>query len=397
MLKLLLGVIYAVITITAGIIAGYDWEQFKLLIVLIFNQFLLSFILYLRSNISGLHNFKIDSIISILDRFLMIIIVGVLLWTNIVKGKFKIEWFIFAQTSAYLTTATVAFFIVLKHAKFIKLRLNKPFLISTLRQTFPFAILVLLMSFYNRFDAVLLERLLPDGSTQAGIYAQSFRLLDAMSQFSLLFATLLLPIFSRMLKNKENVSELVQFSFFLIITPAVIFVASSIFYGDEIISLLYREHNEVSTKVFKILFLTFIPISSNYIFGTLLTANGSLKQLNIIAAIGVAVSLLLNLSLIPRLKAEGSAIAALSTQTFTALTQFALALYIFKIKFSLRKIASIIIFLVTFLTAAYFIHSYETEWTIAFVAILLVGIILAFLLRLISIKTIIRLLKGYEN
>jgi O-antigen/teichoic acid export membrane protein len=396
-LKFILGFVYALITITAGIVAGYNLHEFKLLFVLIFNQFLLSFILYLRSNISGLHNFKIDSIISILDRFLMIVIVGILLWSNITDEKFKIKWFVFAQTAAYSITATIAFFIVLKHAKFIKIRINKPFLISTLKQSLPFALLVLLMSFYNRFDAVLLERLLDNGKTQAGIYAQSFRLLDAVSQFALLFATLLLPIFSRMIKNKENVSELVQYSFFLLITPAVIFVVASVFYGNEIISLLYREHNDFSTQVFKVLFLTFIPISSNYIFGTLLTANGSLKQLNIIAAIGVIISLSLNLILIPKLQAEGSAIAALSTQTFTAITQFVLSIYIFKIKFSLRKIFSILLFFIGFFTTAFFIHRWQFNWILQFSSTLTVGAILAFALRLINIKTLVRLLKGYEN
>ena len=48
------------------------------------------------------------------------------------------------------------------------------------RYSFRFALLVLLMSFYNRIDSVMLERLLPKGTgtTQVAIYAKAFRLLD---------------------------------------------------------------------------------------------------------------------------------------------------------------------------------------------------------------------------
>ncbi|MEI6852322.1 MAG: oligosaccharide flippase family protein, partial [Bacteroidota bacterium] len=101
-LKFLLAIVYCVITISAGLIIGYNSQQMLLLLVLCFNQFLTSFILYLRSNISGLHFFKTDSVISVLDRVIMIIICGALLWGHIFNEPFRIEWFIFAQTASYI-------------------------------------------------------------------------------------------------------------------------------------------------------------------------------------------------------------------------------------------------------------------------------------------------------
>ena len=75
---------------------------------------------------------------------------------------------------------------------------------AILKKSYPYAILTLLMASYNRFDAILLERLLPNGSQQAGIYAQAFRILDAAAMFALLFAGLLLPMFSKMIKKCNN-------------------------------------------------------------------------------------------------------------------------------------------------------------------------------------------------
>lgn len=397
-LKFLLAFVYAIITILAGIVVGIDKHGFQLLLLLIFNQFLLSFILYFRSNISGLQKFKIDSLISVLDRALMIIIIGMLLFTNIANEQFKIQWFVYAQTFAYFITGLLTFFIVLYHAKTLKFRINKPFLISTLKKTFPFALLVLLMSFYNRFDAVLLVSLLDDGKVQAGIYAQSFRLLDAVSQLAILFASLLLPIFSRMIIKKKNVSDLVQFSTFLLLIPSLIFVIPSIIYNSEIISVLYTDNNSAySAGIFVVLISAFIPMATTYIFGTLLTANGSLKHLNIIAFFGVVINLVLNLILIPKFKAQGAAITALSTQTITAILQFVFAIYILKIKFETKTIVKSVFFVFIYLFLANYSQKLSLPWFYSYILSMFVGFIFAVFLGLINIKLMIRILKGFEN
>ena len=99
-LKLLLLSVYVFFTFAIGLIIGYNILQFKMLAWVIVNQFLLSFVLYLRSNISGLLMFKTESFLSVLDRLLMIIFCSVLLWGNVTESKFRIEWFIYTQTGA---------------------------------------------------------------------------------------------------------------------------------------------------------------------------------------------------------------------------------------------------------------------------------------------------------
>ena len=323
----------------------------------------------------------------------MIAICSVLLWTNVTNGEFKIQWFVYAQTISYAITFVIAFLVVLPKVKYIKLKFDRKLLMVILRQTFPFALLVFLMSFYNRFDGVIIERLLSDGKEQAGIYAQAFRLLDASSQFALLFAALLLPIFARMLKKKESINELVQFSYLLLITPGLILVITSIFFRVEIMDLLYHEHVENSSLIFAILIAAFLPISTTYIFGTLLTANGSLKQLNIMAGIGVVINLTLNLILIPIMSAKGAAIASLTTQVFTAIAQLFIAKYFFKLKIKFKLILAITSFIISFVTIVYFLHAKMDNWMLALIISIIIGIILGFVFRLINLKTIYHILK----
>jgi len=128
LLKLVLSFVYVFVTFIIALILKYNIEQFKLLGFLCFNQFLLSFILYLRSNISGMLWFKTDSVLSVLDRLLMILFCGTLLYGNVTEHAFRIEWFVYAQTAAYLITAFIALIIVMKKAHFIRLNWNWPLL-----------------------------------------------------------------------------------------------------------------------------------------------------------------------------------------------------------------------------------------------------------------------------
>lgn len=406
-LKLLLGLGYGMLVIFVGHIIGYKERQLTLLIWIALNQFLLSFVLYLRSNVSGLLLFKTDSILSVLDKIIMIVIVSVLLWTPILKKEFTIEYFIFSQTVAYLITFIIAFFIVLHKAGKLKFNWNKSFFISILKNSIPFALLVLVMSLYSRMDSVLIERLLPDpmGEQQAGVFAQAYRLLDAGQNIAYLFAVLLLPLFSKMLKQKENVQSLIRVSFSLLLTGALIFVVSSQFFAGDLMKALYtRGHGETlmhfqvriqqSAFIFKMLMWSFVAIASNYIFGTLLTANNNLKILNIIAFLGFILNFLLNFIFIPRFMAEGAAVASLVTMTFSAFIQYFVAIKVIKLNPEMKIIFKLILLSAGVALSGWLIQkNIDIIWWYQWAIILLLGSIFAVLLKLLSLKKLLVVLK----
>lgn len=392
-LKFLLAVAYAIITIGAALIIGYSTRQISLLLILVFNQFLLSFILYLRSNISGLHLFKTDSFMSVLDRLIMIIICSILIWGNITKEPIRIEWFVFAQTAAYFLTAISAFIIVITKAKFFKLNFNIKFFRVFLKQSIPFAILILLMAFYNRIDSVMLERLLDDGKQQAGIYAQAFRILEAASMFAYLFSVLLLPMFAKMIKKKQAVDELLKLSSLLILIPAIILAVNCYYFNYEIMDIMYVAHVESSSKVLSLLITGFIGISLTYIFGTLLTSNGNLKQLNIMAGFGMLLNVVLNLILIPKYQVVGSATASMITQLLTAFSQVMIAVYIFKLRINYKIIFSFVAFALFYIVSTYIIKSNIDNWIYAFIISASVGLVIAFITGLFRINAVLKLIK----
>lgn len=392
-LKFILAGVYALVCIVTALLIGYREIQLHLLIFLILNQFLISFTLYLRSNISGLHLFRTDSLLSVLDRTLMIIICSVLLFTNITNHHFRIEWFVYAQTTAYLLTSLITLAVVLSRTGKLKLYFDRHFFIVFLRKTYPYALLALLMSFYNRIDSVMLERLLPDGKEQAGIYAHAFRLLDAVSMFGVLFAGLLLPIFARMLKQKEEIGSMVQFSFLLLFVPAIVISLSSGFYDQEIMTLLNYSNMEFSASIFQILMISFLGIATTYIFGTLLTANGSIKQLNYMALVGMGINIAVNLLLIPELKALGSAWASLATQLFTALAQTILAVMILKLTVNYRLIAKLGIF-IGFVTLMGYVSRQIDTWYLGYFTMIAASVLFAFFTRLINLSALAQIIRN---
>jgi O-antigen/teichoic acid export membrane protein len=396
-LRLILAIIYAVLSLSIAIMIGYDIRQMKVLGILIFNQFLLSFILYLRSNISGLQLFKTDSIISVLDRLLMIIICGILIWGNVTSTPFRIEWFVWSQTVSYLITALIALIVVIKRTNFFKLNFDFKFFRVFLKQSYPYALLALLMSFYNRIDSVMLERLLVDGKEQTGIYAQAYRILEAVSMFAYLFSVLLLPMFAKMLKKRENIEGLSKLSYSMIIVPAIIVVVFCIFYSYNIMELMYDDHFEQSARVLQVIIIGFLGICTTYIFGTLLTSNGSLKYLNIMAACGMALNIILNFILIPRFQVMGAAVSSMITQLATSISQLLIAKYVFNFRRNFKLIISLLTFSLLSIMVTYILSIQEFPWY--YTAVIAAGICLslAFALKIFRFKDFIMILKEREE
>ena len=378
--------VYGVFTLALAVVMGYSANEYWLIGFLMVNQFLVAIIQFNRSNFSGLHLFKTDALISILDRSLLIIFCGVLLWSNYFKDDFRIEWFVYAQSLAYGLTALISLLLLSTKIGKIKVDLKRNFSIVMLKQSFPYALLILLMMTYTRIDAVMIERLLPNGDFQAGVYAQGYRYLDAVNMFALMFAGLLLPIFARQIKNKESILPVLGMSSRLLISGSVIVASIMYLFRQDFLKLLYDNVSIESSNTFGILILSFIPVSITYVYGTLLTANGNLKKLNQMAAICVALNLILNFIFIQQWKAEGAAFATLLTQSAMAIIQISIAVKIFKLKIqwlSLMKIASLAI---TIFGGNYLL-SYINIGLFATISSLLgVSLVLVFLLKLVEFK-----------
>mgnify|MGYP000164722794 FL=1 len=354
-LRGLLFLVYAVLVFVSAWLIRLATEQYILLILLVLNQFLIQSVAFIRSLFSGLHLFKTDTLISVLDRALLILIMGSALLFSV--SSITIYNFVLAQSICYLITFSLALWLIRKQLKSILPVFDLSYILDILKRSAPYALLVLLMMLYNRSDVVILKQISSDGNYQAGIYAQGYRLLDAFSMLGMIFAGLLFPVFSRMIhQHSKDLMALVQVTGKLLIGGAIGILFIVNYNGSYILHLIYGDKvDNESITVFFYLMLAFAAMSFNFIFGTLLTAGGFLKSLNFSALLGVIISVFSNIYLIPTMGALGCAISAFITQAFVSLVLVIISARSLQVYFNIRSIISFVLYAGSIFTIKQFV------------------------------------------
>lgn len=398
LLKMALGLVFLLVVGLSAKLLGYPNAGFVLLGIIAFNQILGSLVLYLRSNISGLGWYRQDSLMSVTDKVILIIVMSALLWLPGLRPHFRIEWFALAQTLSLGLTALFCWRLLRGRLPGLRFRWQPRLLAITLRFSYPYALAVFLMTAYTRLDGVMIERLLPDGAHEAAVYASAYRLLDASNMIGFLFAGLLLPMFARLIRQMDALLELVLFSFQLIWTFALSLALATWWYRTPLMTLLYDRADAYSGQVLGYLMVSFTAICGGYIFGSLIAAEGRMRQMNKVYAGSLVLNFALNLYLIPRYKAQGAAIATLSTQYLVFLSQVVLSRYQLGLKLPVDRVVRLLVFTLTSILAAWFIYNFVPgPWPVKFIVTGLFTLLCAVGTRVLVLRQMLHWLKAEKD
>ncbi len=399
-LRLLLGGSYIITAVAIGYFIQYSQEQLFALLVLSFNQLLSVSILFLRSGLTGMQQFSRDSVISILDKLLQLVIVGLLLITPSLKGGFKIEWLVWAQTFSLFVTFSLAYFWVKNISGSFKLNYDFVYSKEILKESLPFALFSLTAVLILRSDSVMLERLA--GADEAGVYAQGFRLFEAYTMLSYLFAVILLPMFAKLIADKSSIFSLLLTSSNLMLFGSWVFSIFCISFPYEVLDLFYDNVTTKTQEAFQFLMLGCFAFSMQYVYGTLLTADKRLGLLNKIMIPLMIVSFGLNFFLIPYFGASVSAQIHALVHCTILLCEVALVIHFHRIRvFELFR--SGISFMILSALAIYFLRNNSIgaikELHVLFkgVIFLMVSLFLTLITGLINIKNLQLLFSRKSN
>jgi O-antigen/teichoic acid export membrane protein len=324
-LRLLIMLVYLAGIGLLKVFVTLSWTEYRLILFLGLNQFLIANISFFRSYFAGLQRFRLDAFLSILDRLLLILSMGYIIY--VYPDGFKlidIETYSMFQFGCYamsfLFAGGLAWYLLKPQLEWPRLNAILPIV----KKSFPFALLIVLMTFYTRIDALLvLHFSVNNGTQEAAYYAQAYRLIDALYMFAMVFAGLLFPMFAKMLKeNPQAIGALVSQASKLLLGSSLAFIVFSLLRGGLLLDEIYSATSVDSGGILFLLSIAFFGMASNLIYGSLLTANGSLKVLNTISFVGLLVNISLNLILIPKVLNGGAVIAA----GVAALTQILVAL-----------------------------------------------------------------------
>jgi O-antigen/teichoic acid export membrane protein len=316
-LKIGLAVLYGTVLLLVALISGAD--HLPLLLLLALNQFLLSFLLFLRSNITGLQLFTTDAWLSVADKIMVIIACGILLYFPAVAGGITLQRFVGIQVIALLLVIAATLWVLFRERSKHKPSLGTLSLNRTLlQQAWPYALIVFLMSAHSRADAFLLERLHPNGAWEAGLYAASFRLLDIFNMPGYLIASFLLPFVAKNWPKKKTVADASLQSRHLLMIFSIGVVMVSLLLSPVLYPMLYKGQQNVDLRVVKWCLAALPAYALVHIYGSLLTATGLIRVFLRITALVVVLNILLTLWLIPAEGALGAAKSACISQAIYA-------------------------------------------------------------------------------
>lgn len=385
-LKTGLFILFMISLVVFAFILGYSTEQLGLLLVIGINQGLITFYNYLRSNVSALHLFKTESFLSVSDKLVMILICAALLWWNPFNAPFTIYTFAWVQVMGLVAGVLICFAVLWRFIKFTDFKVSRAKIKEILKHSYPYAILITLMSFYTRLDSVMIERILPDGAHEAGIYANGFRLLDSLNMFAVLMSNLLLPMFGRLIHRGQPVNALAKQGLSIMLIPATAVPLLAWFYRHELYQFIYPAlYSGYGALVFASVLTAFVPFSMGYIFGTLLTAHGSLKRLNIISTAGLAANFALNLILIPQYKALGACVATVATQSLVIVLTVYNCRQLFGFKLGPKFFIPVLIFCATSVGVFFVLTLVDINWKLELLFALLLMPVLAVVSGLVKV------------
>lgn len=361
--RLAMALVYAALILIFG---GFQKLIIPLLVIVMINQLMASALLTMRAVLQGRQRFVADSILSVTDRFIAIVVWSVIWGMSVydqtanLQGNMSIVYLFVTAQSVGLILALITGAIWIRKTDnavspdIIEQRKKDGKAAHYLTEdtsfkdwaihVFWFGLMAFAMSVFTRIDTSMIHSFSPeilgnstflnDGDFQAGLYAKSYRLLDAALIFSGLLSTQLLPMFTQKIASREDVKSVLKLGVGVVLSVSGGTALISYFFGNQILHLLYpntpqtmiSQLNDTVVQVgqilpftFKILMTAFIPMALIHVFGTFVTALGQIKWLSFLAIICVGVNIAVNAILIPKYGAMGASVGCLVTQTVFAL------------------------------------------------------------------------------
>ena len=384
--KLLLSLLYACFAGVVGTLIGL--QDLQLLGALILLQLLLSWISFCRAVLSAQQRFGASSFLSILDKLLLLVPALGLFYIVHQGAQVTVALFTWAQVGSAGVTLAAAVALLLRYTggnhpqpeqRSLSFR-------DIVKESTPFALVVLFMFLHARADGVLLHLLPADGSVQAGRYAAMYRFVDAATVLSYLASGFLLSYWARHLQQKEMIRETVD-RFFRMMMGGASFVCVLFFFHSHVLQQwLYHTPSAESASVLRWGMLVLVPYFLVDIFGTLLTAHKRLWEIILVVLGCSLINITLNFFLIPVAGALAAAVVAIGSQGLFAAVLWLLAEKRWNIGPGVSSILRVVV-----LTGSLLVLAVCFQWlllaswlqvTLLFVAWLL----LLFLLRLFSLQ-----------
>jgi O-antigen/teichoic acid export membrane protein len=187
-----------------------------------------------------------------------------------------------------------------------------------MRVALPLGLALVLITVYYQVDAVLLLQIA--GPQEAGIYGAAYRFLNPLTNLPGLVMVSFFPVMSALYgHDPARVGRLTQTSIDLMAVISLPFLAVTIVLSEQIVRLVYGSQFHTAAGLLPILMIAFVAICYGNVSGFLAPLLKLQWRLALYSGIGMTANVALNVILIPKYGAYGSAWATVITETLTML------------------------------------------------------------------------------
>ncbi len=282
----------------------------------------------------GLHNLFFESIGSVLFQFI-VLSSGVL----ILKLGYGLRWLISALVLASIFYFLYSIILLWKKWKIsLTPKFDRGLIKLIISITIPFSLFAVFHRVYIYFDSVLLSSLA--GDKYVGIYQVAFKIIFALQFLPMAFIASLYPALSAYwMKNREQLEITFERAMSYLIIISLPIAAGIIAIADKAV-LLFKSGFGESVLPLKINMLALPFMFLMFPVGALLNACDRQKTNTYIMGAGLALSIMMNLILIPRFQAVGASVTVLATNVFMFFVALSIVSSI--IPYKMRKILKIL-------------------------------------------------------
>ena len=299
-------VLFPFVMVVAGWLIGYQLPELYYLFLIGFIFTFTQYTVFLRGVLQAHQLFNLDSVMSVLERFLLLFLMGALLYYGI-----TLQSFVYARLTTVVLSFGILYLIFRRTFGAFPAKWRPQQFFQLVKASFPFAVINLVYGINEKIDMVMLERLA--SSREAGIYASAYRWVDAVMMYVWTVLPLFFAKFARHQQEPQEQQKLLHFGQVIVSVPLIFVSVFVFFYGEKLFWQFSRSsatEMDAMLRNLQILFATVLVHGFFGIYSSVLTSSNWERAVSKLVAASIVVNVTLNFIFIP---AYGSLAAAYNT------------------------------------------------------------------------------------
>ncbi len=308
--KAILGIFAYLAVVLVINIMGYPAET-KLMvylsgIVMLLDSFNVTFYAVFR----GLHNLKYESIGVVVGEIIIITIGSISLFLGA-----PLYFLILALMSGSIFNSVFSFGLLLRKTDVRpSLALDRSILVALFRIAYPFALAGIFVKVYSYIDSVLLSKMI--GDVAVGFWSVAYKITYAFQFIPMAFAAAAFPAMSAyFVSDKTMLRKTFERLLFYLAILAVPISFGIFSLAEPLVLKLYGAPYAASVLPLQVAVFAVIFIFLNYPVSSLLNATDRQMTNTTIIGVSMAINVILNVILIPKMSFLGAAVAAVVSHT----------------------------------------------------------------------------------